>query len=107
MFCPKCNAEYREGFRKCADCDALLVRELLQEDDNQPVLLMTVANGVDSHIICDLLEQQEIPTMKKHRGADSILTTAFGIQNLLVDIYVPKGAREKAAEVIELFTNEE
>ncbi len=28
MFCPKCHAEYREGFYKCADCDVWLVNAL-------------------------------------------------------------------------------
>jgi hypothetical protein len=28
MFCPKCRAEYREGFRECSDCDVDLVEEL-------------------------------------------------------------------------------
>jgi hypothetical protein len=28
MVCPVCRAEYREGFTRCADCDAELVREL-------------------------------------------------------------------------------
>lgn len=27
MYCPKCGAEYREGFCKCLDCDADLVEE--------------------------------------------------------------------------------
>lgn len=31
MFCPKCKAEYREGFSRCADCDIDLVPELLPE----------------------------------------------------------------------------
>ena len=28
MFCPKCKAEYRDGFTQCADCDVELVRRL-------------------------------------------------------------------------------
>jgi hypothetical protein len=28
MFCPKCNAEYRQGFTHCTDCDVDLVWEL-------------------------------------------------------------------------------
>lgn len=27
MFCPKCGAEYREGFTKCSDCGVPLVEE--------------------------------------------------------------------------------
>ena len=28
MFCPKCKAEYREGFTECAACNVTLVYEL-------------------------------------------------------------------------------
>ncbi len=28
MFCPKCKAEYRQGFTRCADCDVDLVEVL-------------------------------------------------------------------------------
>lgn len=28
MFCPRCQAEYRQGFTRCADCDVELVDEL-------------------------------------------------------------------------------
>ena len=27
MFCPRCGAEYREGFTRCCDCDVDLVSE--------------------------------------------------------------------------------
>ncbi len=31
MFCPKCRAEYREGFTTCADCQVPLVESLPPE----------------------------------------------------------------------------
>ena len=36
MFCPKCKAEYREGFFICADCKIALVPELLPEPELPP-----------------------------------------------------------------------
>ena len=33
MFCPKCKAEYREGFSRCADCEIDLVPELPLEPE--------------------------------------------------------------------------
>ena len=33
MFCPKCKAEYREGFFRCTDCDIDLVLELPPEPE--------------------------------------------------------------------------
>jgi hypothetical protein len=35
MFCPKCKAEYREGFFKCADCGIDLIPELTQEQEEE------------------------------------------------------------------------
>jgi hypothetical protein len=32
MFCPRCNAEYREGFTLCSDCKVPLVQEPPEED---------------------------------------------------------------------------
>jgi len=32
MFCPKCKAEYREGFTHCSDCDVDLVASLPEEN---------------------------------------------------------------------------
>jgi hypothetical protein len=31
MFCPGCKAEYRQGFTRCADCEAELVDQLPDE----------------------------------------------------------------------------
>jgi hypothetical protein len=36
MFCPKCKAEYREGFTKCADCNIDLVPVLPSEPEFPP-----------------------------------------------------------------------
>src|SRR5207253_9810493 len=30
MFCPQCKAEYRQGFRRCADCDVELVENFAE-----------------------------------------------------------------------------
>ncbi len=35
MWCPKCKAEYREGFTVCADCHIPLVEELVEEENGQ------------------------------------------------------------------------
>ncbi len=41
MFCPKCKAEFREGFSFCADCNASLVEELpeLEEDSEETFVI--------------------------------------------------------------------
>ncbi len=39
MFCPLCKAIYREGVRRCADCEVDLVESLDQETEDAPSLL--------------------------------------------------------------------
>jgi hypothetical protein len=41
MFCPQCQAEYRQGFTVCADCDVDLVPELLKSP--QPAVPQSVS----------------------------------------------------------------
>lgn len=38
MFCPKCKAEYREGFYTCSDCNAELVHELPLESSKEQTI---------------------------------------------------------------------
>ena len=47
MFCPVCRAEYRQGFKACADCEVALVDELPPEpkpEFHEFVEVMTVAS---------------------------------------------------------------
>jgi hypothetical protein len=36
MFCPRCKAEYRPGFTRCADCDVELVDQLPEAPSPEP-----------------------------------------------------------------------
>jgi hypothetical protein len=67
MFCPNCEAEYRDGFTRCSDCDVALVEHLGEihsnspELSNAPELLWT---GTDPGMIADIkdaLESAKIP----------------------------------------------
>ncbi len=65
MFCPKCNAEYREGFYKCADCGVDLVDTRLQtpEDDIRYVEMVEVFstyNPGDIAVIKSVLDGESI-----------------------------------------------
>jgi hypothetical protein len=49
MFCPKCKAEYREGFSSCADCDIDLVSELPPEPSEEYVDLINLKTYSSRH----------------------------------------------------------
>jgi len=74
MFCPVCKAEYREGFTRCADCDADLVYELpaaaivpvepVDPGDPEEDPFCSFWKGDDPRVhaeLCELLSEQEIP----------------------------------------------
>ena len=47
MFCPKCKAEYREGFYGCADCEIDLVYELppeAEQSSEEPIEYLNLVN---------------------------------------------------------------
>jgi hypothetical protein len=63
MFCPRCKAEYRQGFTRCADCEAELVDQL--PDETPPtVRLESVWTGEDREdcvFMCQRLKAAGIP----------------------------------------------
>ena len=63
MFCPKCKAEYREGFAACADCNLPLVDKLPEEPPIEYVKfkeLFYTFNPADIAFIKSLFESHNI-----------------------------------------------
>ena len=67
MYCPKCRAEYREGFSKCSDCQLLLVAEnpsTRPGPEDPDIELVTVLEDDDPAMITaakDRLDESGIP----------------------------------------------
>jgi hypothetical protein len=68
MICPKCRAEYREGFYRCAECDVPLIGEnqpaLDALEDSETSNLVAVLETKDSSFLSDvvtLIEEEGIP----------------------------------------------
>jgi len=63
MFCPKCGAEYREGFRVCSDCNCDLVNEPPPEEKPEYidyVEIMGTYNPADVALIKSMLDSEGI-----------------------------------------------
>jgi hypothetical protein len=65
MFCPKCRAEYREGFNTCSDCNVDLVEDLPPLEEEQPefvhyVEILATYNPADIVFLKSLLESEGI-----------------------------------------------
>ncbi len=64
MFCPKCNAEYRDGFDQCTDCQVALVPEAPTAADHTapPYVMIFETSEIDVvPVIKSLLDSSEIP----------------------------------------------
>jgi len=65
MYCPKCNAEYREGFTTCADCGANLVEGQPPEPEDgvryvDMVEVFSTYNPDDIAVIKSVLDGEDI-----------------------------------------------
>lgn len=109
LICPKCKAEYREGFEVCNDCSIKLVsqnqtiKEKIQDnlDYENLLFLVNVADGYEVNIIESLFESNDITFFKKHREAGEYLKIRMGMTSYGIDIYVKKSQIIKAKEILE------
>ena len=127
-WCPKCGAEYRDGFTECASCGVKLVDKLTDEQKKQaemeerrdmvlpegmsrPVAVFTAKNRLEAESIEDMLRDNDIPVfdrpaafrqIQSYSGADA----RFGVE-LVVDASQTARARQLIDEMqTELAENE-
>jgi|SRR5271170_6038533 len=109
MFCPVCKAEYREGFRRCADCDVDLVVELPSaaiavverdyagEPEEDPFCSFWKGDDPRIHAeLCELLGNEGIP-YKTFRRADTLFNISAKTS---FEIGIPYSQFEKAEAVV-------
>ncbi|MFH2035482.1 MAG: zinc ribbon domain-containing protein [Candidatus Zixiibacteriota bacterium] len=101
-FCPKCRAEYREGFTFCSDCDEELIDELVPEDNEfleeemkDWVALVRLTSPQYAEMIEEVFEQKDIPIVilsgAGHFGRlDQMGTSSFRPVDGAYSIMVPK-----------------
>ena len=119
-WCPKCGAEYRDGFTECASCGVKLVDKLTDEQKKQaemeerrdmvlpegmsrPVAVFTAKNRLEAESIEDMLRDNDIPVfdrpaafrqIQSYSGADA----RFGVE-LVVDASQTARARQLIDEM--------
>lgn len=115
-WCPKCKAEYREGFTECSTCKVPLVDTLPEENEvlerekfvlpdgmEKPIAVYTASNRLEAETICDLLREHDIAVLDRpaafrqiqaYSGADA----RFGVE-IMVDASQTAHARALIEEM--------
>ena len=108
MFCPRCGAEYRAGYERCADCDVALQTEP-PADDHTAVPYVTVfeTSEVDViPVIKSLLDSAGIPfdtggeAMMNLYPSD-LLGTIMGRPAGEIRFSVPEDRAEEARQLLQ------
>ncbi|HDP89888.1 MAG TPA: hypothetical protein ENN42_08030 [Thioalkalivibrio sp.] len=106
MYCPKCRAEFREGFGVCSDCGVALVEELPPEPTPEYADLVTVLSAADETVVTmaeSILIDADIRFLAKGEGVQDLFglgRIGAGFNPMLgpVEIQVlPEDADEAAA----------
>jgi hypothetical protein len=105
-WCPNCRTEYIEGFNTCSDCNCELVdilEPIIKEEIiyDKEAFLITVNNGIEADLIESILNANNIPVLKKFKGAGAYLKLYMGMAIFGVDIYVPSNLLDEAKNLIE------
>lgn len=78
-WCPKCGAEYREGFTECSECRVALTNIepckadtpeepealILPAGMEKPIAVYTTANHMEAELICEVLGEEDIVTLTR------------------------------------------
>ncbi|MEW6350629.1 MAG: DUF2007 domain-containing protein [Thermodesulfobacteriota bacterium] len=107
MFCPKCGAEYREGFTFCASCEVDLVDELPLREEPEFTHLVTVYEGGNPAVLVfakSILESEGIEYYCKGEGIQDLFGVGrFGTGfNPVIGSVKIQVAEENAAKAKEL-----
>jgi hypothetical protein len=97
MFCPKCRAEYREGFLECTDCDCDLV-ETLEPLPEVPgfVKLATIFSEGDIAVIKTSLDKADIVYYLDGEQSHRLAPVPLGAR-----VMVRKDYREEAESILQ------
>lgn len=97
MICPKCGAEYQDGYTECADCRIPLVEpEQMETIVWHPAKLTSTYSRMEADMIEAFLRDEGISVMRKALGSGDYMNIIMGFSIYGEDIYVDRGDYEKA-----------
>ncbi|HAU31398.1 MAG: hypothetical protein XD78_0455 [Desulfotomaculum sp. 46_296] len=68
------------------------------------VKLVVAANELEADIICSLLENESIPTERRHKGINLKVIMGLAVET---EILVPEDKKEEAQQILSAFSSQE
>lgn len=108
MFCPKCGAEFREGFTECNTCHIPLLPHLPARDSKkaaqaEPEVLYTVTGTLDAEMLCELLRREGIAAYVREQTLGQGARLYTGASYFGTDILIDRADRERACAVLSAY----
>lgn len=113
-WCPKCKAEYREGFTQCNTCHVPLVDTLPADDAlpaqagsvlpdgmEKPIAVYIAQNRLEAETVCDLLRDHGIVSIDRPAAFRQIQAYAGADARFGVEILVDAGQTAQARALID------
>ncbi|MBN2381945.1 DUF2007 domain-containing protein [bacterium] len=108
MFCPRCRAEYREGFTECAECKVPLIEilpDLPEEESEEYVAVVTSTDLSELMVIKSILESADIPYFTRGEEVLGLFPGLpegqhSGPDGGLVSVHVPVAMAQEAIELL-------
>ena len=109
MFCPKCRAEFREGYVFCKKCHTDLLDELLPLEtkaeitytQNPETFLISVFDDNQAKIVESLLRAYNIPVLRRYNELGHYFQLYWGFTVFGIELYVPAKALTIAQAILE------
>ncbi|MDO4270541.1 MAG: DUF2007 domain-containing protein [Eubacteriales bacterium] len=117
-WCPKCRAEYREGFAECSECHVPLVDELgedapeersalvLPDGMEKPIAVYTAKNRLEAEMLCDMLQEHDIVTLDRPAAFRQIQAYSGADARFGVEILVDASQTARARQLIDELNND-
>ncbi len=112
-YCPKCLEEYRDGVERCAECAELLIAEKdlasrpefrrlpPDEDPTDFAVVGPAEDPFEADAFVSAIDEAGIPVLARMRPSSPVDALASAQRRPWWEILVPRGSRDRAAQVID------
>jgi hypothetical protein len=109
LFCPKCRAEFREGYVFCRKCNTNLVDDLpplktkaeISYTKDPETFLISVYDDNQAKIIESLLRAYQIPVLRRYNLLGHYFQLYWGLTVFGIELYVPANALKDAQAILD------